>query len=465
MPFYNLILLPALLLWSSVLYAGEVGRLQYTHGMVTMQAMDGSNARIVAKDERIGLNEVIKTGPGSFAVVRLHDNTLLTLRPNSIFAVERFSRQKQSSVQVSLHLYRGGIRGVTGMASKRSGTYQLQTPISTVSLQEAVFDARLCEDDCEEENNQIRSHYKQQLETTVARVVYLQGSLLARSSSGKRRVLRAGSAILEGDTLVTNSGSYAILVFRDQSRVSLQADTVFRIDKMKYDSKSEADSASSFSLLRGGLRSLSGRQFPAKYRIHTILADIGINGTGFDLVCTGPCEASDSLQLRPLRLKEGDGLYAHVWQGSIHLGKLTLPTGKTAYLPGRDRPVKVLSGVPAFLKNNKVPRPDRVKIDDSDLFGTMIQTEVPHGLYISVSRGNVRVKTRIGMLVELDRGQASYTDALGRLIKKLDSIPAFQRYDRYPTPDSPNPDVSPLSSTISNGAITSRGSGTVCEIR
>lgn len=458
---YRITLLLGLLLGSSALYARDVGRIQYRHGTVSLQEMNGSNARIAAANENFGLGEVVKTGPGSFAVIRLHDGTLITARPETSFMVERYKASKNTVSRVVLRLYRGGLRAVTGSGgSKTQGEYTLLTPVSMLSIQDAVFDIRLCEDDCEEENNRIKALYEKQLEATVARPVYVHGSLVARSGNGKSRVLKSGSAVFEGDTLLTGASSYAILVFRDNSRISLQANTVFRIDEMQYDSKSEENSATSFSLLRGGLRTLSGMQYPQKYRMHTALTDIGINGTGYDLVCTGPCEATDTTRLRPLRLQEGDGLYAHVWQGAIRFGALSLPAGKAAYLSDRDRQPVMLPAVPAFLQKNTVPRPDQLKLDDTGLFRPITRTAAPHGLYVSVSSGVVRVTTKIDLVVELGKGQASYTDALGRQVKQLARIPEFQRYDRYPTPDTPDPEVSPLSRSIRDG-----GSGTVCEIR
>ena len=438
-----------------------IGQISYVHGTVTLQSLNADDVHLVATDEKLATGEFIRTGPGSFAIVRLNDGSLITLRPQTTFGVEQFVSLKKAGTRVVLRLFQGGLRVVAASASRdKPGSYRLLTPVSELSIEGAVFDARLCLDDCEEENRKIKTIYDKQLDATVARPLYVYGSLVARSASGNSRVLAAGSAIFEGDTLQTRSGSYAVLVFRDESRISLQANTVFRIDAMKYDSESEDDSASRFSLLRGGLRTLTGLQYPQKYIMHTAINDITIAGTGYDLICTGPCEARAETGLKPLRLKQGDGLYAHVWQGAISLGDLVLPAGKAGYQSGRESPPLALSTVPAFLRKNKVPRPDRVDIDDTGLFDRIEKTAAPHGLYVSVSSGQVRVKTKIDLVAELHRGEASYTDALGRQVKKLYRTPIFQRFDRYPMPNSPDPGVSSLSSSIIGGS-----SGTVCIIR
>jgi len=140
---------------AQALCAEEVGQVQYTRGAVTMQNMDGSNARLIAKDERVQRGEVLKTGPRSFTIVKLNDGTRMTIRPNSSFSVEQFNPKKDSTATAILRLFRGGMRAITGYISKnnRDG-YKVKTGVATLGIRGTEFDVRLCLDDCEQENKE-----------------------------------------------------------------------------------------------------------------------------------------------------------------------------------------------------------------------------------------------------------------------------------------------------------------------
>ncbi|MNR79409.1 FecR protein [compost metagenome] len=92
----------------------------------------------------------------------------------------------------------------------------------------------------------------------VATVTQLSGPLLAQKANGSVRVLANKSAVEAGDTLSTQSKSYAQIKFSDGSTLILQPDTVLTIDKFAYDAaKPSADSAT-FTLVRGMLRANAG---------------------------------------------------------------------------------------------------------------------------------------------------------------------------------------------------------------
>ena len=276
--------------------AEEVGKVQYTRGAVTMQNMDGSSARLIAKNTSIQRGEVIKTGPKSFTILKLHDGTRMTVRPNSSFSVEEFNPKKDSTASALLRLFKGGLRTITGFISKQNPNgYRMRTSVATIGIRGTEFDARICQDDCAEENNRHKKAQNDLLNRAVAKTVFVRGRLNARSSEGVSRPMKAGSSVFEGDTLVSDDNAYAIVVFRDKSRVSLQANTVFRVDEMKFDKDSAEESSALFSLLRGGLRTITGligKLHPRKYSMRTSVATIGIRGTGYDLMCSGSCDVT-----------------------------------------------------------------------------------------------------------------------------------------------------------------------------
>lgn len=453
--------------WSQLVCAENVGKLQYTRGAVIMQNMDGSGARLVAKDETVQRGEVLKTGPRSFTIVKLNDGTRMTIRPNSSFSVEQFNPKKDSTATALLRLFRGGMRAITGYISKNnSDGYKVKTGAVTLGIRGTEFDVRLCKEDCEQENQKHKESYDKLIDRTVARSVFVRKGLSAKSINGTSRALKAGSAIFEGDTLMTKANAYAILVFRDKSRVSLQANTVFRVDEMKFDKDQVKESTALFSLLRGGLRTITGligKLNPRKYSMRTSVATIGIRGTGYDLMCTGSCMAAGEYNTPDaIKLAEGDGLHAYVWDGAIDFAGQALKNGSAAYIAGKSTAPVVLPAVPKFFKDNKVPKPDSFDVDETLLFSKSgIAEKVEHGAYISVKKGNVVAELKTGQILDLHDGEAGYADVLGRQGKRLSAIPAFQKFDVYPTPDVPNPAVIDLNANVLSG----EESGMVCEIK
>ncbi len=450
---------------ASLLNAEEVGQIQYTRGAVTMQNMDGSSARLIAKNEKVQRGEVLKTGPRSFTIVKLSDGTRMTIRPNSSFSVEQFNPKKDSTATALLRLFRGGMRAITGYISKNNHDgYRVKSGAVTLGIRGTEFDVRLCQDDCEEENRKYKKSHDKVVDRTVARAVFVRKGLVAKELDGTSRKLKAGSAIFEGDTLLTTANAYAILVFRDKSRISLQANTVFRVDEMKFEKDKADDSKALFSLLRGGLRAVTGligKLNPRRYSMRTSVATIGIRGTGYDLMCTGTCMvAGEYGNLDPVILPDGDGLHAYVWDGTIDFDGRTLRKGNAAFKSSRKAAPVQLPQVPGFFMNNPVPKPDSVDVDEKALFSKMQTEEAPPGVYISVKDGNVVAELKSGQKLDLKAGMAGYADVLGRQAVQLPTIPVFQKFDVYPTPDVADPAAINI-----DVAVGAKGPGMICEIK
>jgi hypothetical protein len=443
--------------------AQEVGKIKYARGAVTLQNADGSEARLVGTDDLILQGEVIKTGPRSFAVITLQDDTKMTLRPKTTFAVEEMHAKKDKKASALLRLFRGGLRTITGFISKfNPDGYHIRTAVATIGIRGTEFDARLCEDDCAKENNAIENKQEKKAAQTVARAVFVRGGLSAKAYAGGTRELKSGDAIYEGDTLSTGDNDYAIIVFRDRSRVSLQSNTDFRVDELKYDEKKKESHSALFSLLKGGLRTVTGligKFSPQKYRMRTAVATIGIRGTGYDLLCTGPCVSGGDKSSTP---KEGEGLWANVWSGKIAFGDRVLDTNQAGFIKDRATPAEVLPDIPRFFQQNPVPKPTDFKVDESKLFVGAKTQKVEPGLYVSVTHGKVSVSAaNSGQQKTVTANQALFTDASGKTINEV-PVPAFQQFDNIPKPDSTNVD------TLEFGAGVLGDSGDkdmVCEIK
>ncbi len=118
----------------------------------------------------------------------------------------------------------------------------------------------------------------------VGTVTDLSGPLLARKADGVVKVLAQKSTVDQGDTLVSEKDTYARIKFVDNSEITLRPNTQFKIENFSYDeAKPEGDHAI-FSLIKGGLRSITGllgKRNRERFGLNTPTATIGIRGTTF----------------------------------------------------------------------------------------------------------------------------------------------------------------------------------------
>jgi hypothetical protein len=125
----------------------------------------------------------------------------------------------------------------------------------------------------------------------VGVVAHLSGPLLDRKADGSVKVLGLKSEVENGDTLVSEKNTYAQIHFVDNHEITLQPGTTFRIENFHYDAgKPDADSAA-FSLVKGGLRSITGllgKRNKERFSLKTPSATIGIRGTTFVATYVAP---------------------------------------------------------------------------------------------------------------------------------------------------------------------------------
>jgi len=119
----------------------------------------------------------------------------------------------------------------------------------------------------------------------AAQVDFAVGNVTALASNGQSRALGKGAQIEQGDTVNTNKGR-AQLRFTDGAYVSLQPESQFRVDEYRFDGQTDGNEKGLFSLLKGGLRTITGlvgRRNKANYQISTSVATIGIRGTEYTI--------------------------------------------------------------------------------------------------------------------------------------------------------------------------------------
>ena len=127
----SLIGIIAITIMSGTSFAAKVGEIKYARGAVTVQQIDGSGVRLVGKGDSLQQGEVIKTGSKSFAIINLSDETRMTLRPGTSFAVESMNAEKTSKASALLRLFKGGFRAITGFIKSAYKYYRQIQRIET----------------------------------------------------------------------------------------------------------------------------------------------------------------------------------------------------------------------------------------------------------------------------------------------------------------------------------------------
>jgi hypothetical protein len=188
----------------------------------------------------------------------------------------------------------------------------------------------------------------------VGIVEHLSGPLMDRKADGTVKVLAAKSEVESGDTLVAEKNTYAQIRFIDNSEITLRPGTTFKIDDFAYDAdKPDGDSAV-FSLVKGGLRSITGllgKRNKEKFQLKTPAATIGIRGTTFIAQWVEEAAAVKSV---PGAVNPGlvPGLHVAVLDGLIVVtnagGAQHFPAGQFGFVPNMTAPPIVLPQNPGL---------------------------------------------------------------------------------------------------------------------
>ena len=172
-------------------------------------------------------------------------------------------------------------------------------------------------------------------------VTQLSGPMMAKKADGKVKILALKSEVESGDTLVTEKNTYALVKFIDNSEITLKPGTTFVVEQFAYHADQPDGDRASFSLLKGGLRSLSGllgKRNKEKFALKTPVATIGIRGTYFIAQYVAPAiPAAPAFAAPPKATTTAPGLYVQVTDGMIVVsnptGQLNFSAGQFGYVP------------------------------------------------------------------------------------------------------------------------------------
>ena len=123
-----------------------------------------------------------------------------------------------------------------------------------------------------------------QANTQPAGVVLLaNGEAKAQQNTEATRTLSRRSDIYVGDRITTGNESQVQLRMKDGAMVALGANAEFVIKAYSEASKGDKKDEAVLSLVKGGLRTISGQIAKSSYAMNTPTATLGIRGTVFDV--------------------------------------------------------------------------------------------------------------------------------------------------------------------------------------
>lgn len=426
----GLLCLGALLGGVPAFAADAAGEVVYAHGLTSIQRA-GEPARFVTKGDAINEGDVISTGSKGFAVIGLRDGTKMTLRPETSFAVEKFSHGGKEEAGF-FRLLKGGVRAVTGLIGKRNPQgMRVSTTTATIGIRGTSFDARLCEADCAKDVRAARKDVPPSAERIVARVATHSGTGTLVAPTGETRPISNGAPLFNGDTVRTDKASYAVIAFRDRSKVIVIAESEFKLENVRFSGAQSDQGNFIVRIVRGGARALTGllaKREPKSVQINMITAVIGIRGTGVDGRLALDCVAGAC----------SEAAFAYTWEGSVFLQVgdrgIVIDTDRAGvYNPSQDR-LALLDVVPQFFLDETAPRPDQVDVDFDNLFASVGIEGFPPGFYVGMQDGHVNFAGSGGS-IDLGPGESGYLGEGQDVPVRLREYPAFLLTDPYPKPD------------------------------
>ena len=404
----------------------DVGRVTFVQGVSSAQA-PGQDPRFLAQGDPIRAGEIINTSGRGYAVVGLTDGTKMTLRSNTTFVVDELNRTAGSE-SLLMRLVRGGLRTITGSISKaRPNAARLSTPTATVGIRGTEFDARICGPECRREAQFAQpGPAAASQDAVVARLVALRGAATAVTGAGASRALANGAAVYNGESVRTAADSHAVLAFRDQTKVTLIAQTDFRLEDVRMLPAQAAQGNYFVRLITGGIRTVTGaigRANRSNVRFVTPTATVGIRGTGIDILVTA------------------EGTQMTTWEGAASLegggGEVVVEKDRAAqFHPARGAP-HLLDAIPQAFLDQTAPRPDTVEVDFETLFAVRRTDDYAPGLYIGMREGNTNIAAR-GGAIDLGPLEAGALFDGAETPVRIEPLPGFLFNDPFPIPDDNN---------------------------
>lgn len=428
-----LLLLSIVAVWSQWLaspaHAQQAGEVIFVQGIASAQR-PGETPRFLTKGDALNQGDVITTSPRGYAVIGLKDDTKVTLRPDTIFAIDKYADTQGQEAGV-FRLLKGGMRTLTGLiAKRRPQAVQFSTTTATIGIRGTSFDARLCGDDCRQEARAVAQ--RSSAPEIVARVATFSGSSSVVGVDGTARTVTERMALVSGETVRTEKGAHVVLAFRDETKVTVIAESEFKLENVRFRGPKAESGNFVVRVVRGGVRALTGllaKREPAAVRFNALTATIGIRGTGHDTRLALDCVSGACSQ----------GVFVHTWEGEVGIDALqqTLPVtvGRAGVFNPEQSRLALLDQIPQFFLDEPAPRPDGVPVDFTDLFAGTGVDGIPPGFYVNLREGRIELAGSTGS-IELGPGESGFLGEGQTNPVRLSQAPAFLSEDVYPAPEN-----------------------------
>jgi len=427
--------LGALLLLAGSAHAQMVATAVAVEGTVFVTRVDGKQS-LLTRGSNLQRGEAINTARNSSVRLLFSDGGETVVRPESSLVVQAYRFDKDAPAQDSLlmQLIKGGLRAVTGAVGKRGNpdAYRLQVNTATIGIRGTDYSVRLCQNDCTDGSG---SAQRNSATPVAARAVQVIGKVTLHRGAAAPVALTQETALYSGDTLETVAGAYAVLVFRDNARVTVNPSTRFVITQYSYDPAPKAEPGSMFiELLKGGLRfatGLLGKRDPSTVKVRTATSTVGIRGTVFDLVCA-PVAAPDKAGTADVGAMEcGGSVLAQTRDGTISLrgdtgDDLLIPAGQAGRVDREASAARLLAEVPGYFQELTTPPPEGVTVNMDQLFGVAATPEPQDGVFLTVHEGRVQLAQE-GSEITLDAGESAFAGRSLAPIKLFSAPPLLDR--------------------------------------
>ena len=372
---------------------------------------------ILARGSVLGVGDALSTTRNSTVRLRFTDGGETAVRPESRMTVQAYSYNNDApqSDNLVISLLKGGLRAITGSIGKRGNVdaYKLNINTVTVGIRGTDYTARLCENDCAPvtiaQNTRPNSG-----PPVVARVMQARGAVTVDRESRQLEVPQGG-ALYATDKVSTTPGGFAVLAFRDDTRLTLNSGTQLALTQYSYDANQPARGSMLFRLISGGLRVATGliaKAAPGQIKFQTTTATIGIRGTVFDLAC-GKDNAEENPPPADLTdLNCDNALFATTKVGEITLAgadgrEIAVPAGQSGLVPGAGGAARALANTPAFFNTITTPAPESVPVNLEQQFGAVPPPADANGFFLMVREGKV-VVAQAGQSLQLEAGESAF---------------------------------------------------------
>jgi len=185
----------------------------------------------------------------------------------------------------------------------------------------------------------------------AGRVDSVSGPVTAGEGT-QARILHAADPVNEGDLLVTDANSWALLEMVDGATITLRPQTRLRVDRYMYAESQPSAGSSLLYLFQGAFRAVTGAiglNNPRGYRISTPTATVGIRGTDHETAHYPPGMVDpgnepgtyDKVNAGETVIRTAQGQEVHVKPGRVGFAHLRARTGP-----------RLLASVPGFYRRH-----------------------------------------------------------------------------------------------------------------